>query len=380
MPTLPPNRAAELASGVYAVLDNDLLTRFLKSTKDIFSLGMVIEGKTGAQLISTSSAFAVCAVGTNQYKNDLFIIFRGTTGQGYGADIITDLRIGIRTTNGGHLVHSGFAHCFESMQGKVSRFISSHSHCRTIHVIGHSLGGAVANLAADWASRNTTKEVKLYTFGSPRVSFGNIGFASSLTNRLGRNNIFRVYHGTDPVTMIPVFPYWHAPTNSNGLYLPFGGVVMNLSAHKMLNYIRSVARCQNWQRFPLPPSISVSKTSIRQWLDSDIPSSARDSSVWEKLNYALSYVVQAVIGTVQIGAVAGLTIADQIAMVFHKGIKKGAEIAAWILSIMRRVMRLLGMKIVKTAEELSASLMRLVLNRLTGKLAQTVKRAIESSF
>ncbi|MCP4338671.1 MAG: hypothetical protein GY799_07215 [Desulfobulbaceae bacterium] len=72
---------------------------------------------------------------------------------------------------------------------------------QTIHCIGHSLGGAVATLAAHWVKRTTYKYVELYTFGAPKPGFE--GFAKSFTTLLEQKNVHRVYHSTDPVPMVP---------------------------------------------------------------------------------------------------------------------------------------------------------------------------------
>ncbi|QDS77294.1 hypothetical protein FKW77_004421 [Venturia effusa] len=73
-----------------------------------------------------------------------------------------------------------------------------------IVVTGHSLGGAVATLAAG-ALRNTGMKVDLYTYGSPRV--GNEDLAVQMTlqaPKLGSN--YRVTHLNDAVPQLP--PQW----------------------------------------------------------------------------------------------------------------------------------------------------------------------------
>jgi len=151
---------------------------------------------------------------------------------------------------------------------------------KTIHCIGHSLGGAVASLAADWIKENHSSEVKLYTFGAPRVGFGS-GFGQSITNKLLAKNIHRVYHGTDPVPMVPLFPFAHAPTSGQSYYLPFGGLVVNFGAHKMRNYITSIGG-NDWAGVYQANPIQHSVDSIKSWLQSDTTESTQNSWVWEK--------------------------------------------------------------------------------------------------
>jgi predicted lipase len=68
-----------------------------------------------------------------------------------------------------------------------------------ITVTGHSLGGAVAILAAA-SLRNAGYTVALYNFGSPRI--GGSKISSYITNQAGGN--YRVTHWNDPVPKLPL--------------------------------------------------------------------------------------------------------------------------------------------------------------------------------
>lgn len=68
---------------------------------------------------------------------------------------------------------------------------------------GHSIGGAVATLAAA-ELRSTGLKVDTYTFGSPRV--GNTAFASFVTGTGQQGTNFRMTHENDPVPQLP--PTW----------------------------------------------------------------------------------------------------------------------------------------------------------------------------
>ncbi len=71
---------------------------------------------------------------------------------------------------------------------------------------GHSLGGAVATLAAAYL-RAAGNAVDLYTYGSPRV--GNDAFANFVSAQAGLE--IRVTHLDDPVPRLPplLFSYRH---------------------------------------------------------------------------------------------------------------------------------------------------------------------------
>ncbi|KAF8142928.1 Alpha/Beta hydrolase protein [Mycena galopus ATCC 62051] len=79
-------------------------------------------------------------------------------------------------------------------------------------VTGHSLGGAIASLAApSLKAPLPDADLKLYTFGQPR---GNAKYARYVKRMIGVDNIFRAVHTFDGVpTMVPrFFGYEHFAT------------------------------------------------------------------------------------------------------------------------------------------------------------------------
>lgn len=96
--------------------------------------------------------------------------------------------------------HSGFLDSFKDEKGVV---IDSVTKLKTSHpdyqlaVVGHSLGGAVATLAAT-EFRKLGFELSLFTYGAPRV--GNEALSRFISDS-GAN--FRVTHLNDPVPRLP---------------------------------------------------------------------------------------------------------------------------------------------------------------------------------
>lgn len=76
-------------------------------------------------------------------------------------------------------------------------------------VVGHSLGAALATLAAAHLAikniANVQKVLTSYTFASPRV--GLLDFAASFNNAV--NTSFRIWNTLDIVPEVPTFPYIH---------------------------------------------------------------------------------------------------------------------------------------------------------------------------
>src|SRR5690606_15778999 len=206
---LSPRDASTLAFDVYAVNGGSTvdLKQFLKNrlfTQD--KRQTLLKAEVGGRVIrATKDSFGVCALGAGTYQGDLFLIFRGTTEENNKADFVTDARIGIALSKTGSPVHTGFNHAFNSMLPQIRSFLAEFKVTGCVHCIGHSLGGAVASLAADWVSKNTHLPTRLYTFGAPRV--GTEWFASSTSRAVGHTNIYRIFHETDPVAMVALYPF-----------------------------------------------------------------------------------------------------------------------------------------------------------------------------
>ena len=102
-------------------------------------------------------------MGGKGYEKDLFIIFRGSTDANNNADWISNARIGVQLSSNSFPVHIGFNEIFKSMLPSIKNFIDDNKgNIENIHCIGHSLGGAIATLAADWVKTSLKRNVKLY--------------------------------------------------------------------------------------------------------------------------------------------------------------------------------------------------------------------------
>ena len=147
----------------------------------------------------------------------LFVVFRGTASLTdafinshlYRAEVFT--RMG--------RVHGGFFLRMRRMKKQIDNIIVSNilSFDRIVFA-GHSLGGAVAVLAAlQYAHSRTASQIEVVTFGSPKV--GNLTFGKYFNFYIKSHT--RVVVNDDPVVKLPprILGYEHAP----------GGCVVNLS-------------------------------------------------------------------------------------------------------------------------------------------------------
>lgn len=239
MPILTPEQAVNAAQGIYDILTKqNLSASFNGFMRDNFDLVTPLEfnGKSGFTLFQTSSGFGLAAMGKGiAFQHDALITIRGTD---LSVDWVTDAHAGTAAFCG-KIVHSGFYKVFRSILPALNQFFQVH-HPLRVHVVGHSLGGAVATLVAKWVKQNGKGEPHLYTFGSPRVGFP--GFAQLCTANLQSKNICRVYHENDPVPMVPIAPFVHVPLPGRAyreFYQPAGSPI-NPNAHLIKNYRKTV--------------------------------------------------------------------------------------------------------------------------------------------
>ncbi len=129
------------------------------------------------------------------------------------------------------MVHTGFQTTFESFRKGLEAYLDRPEVLNgngVIHCVGHSLGGALATLVADWVKAKYNKTVYLYTFGCPRVGFKD--FAIKASARVDR--VFRCVHGADPVAKVPVWPFCHVHINGHE-YVSSREQGLNHKAHSM---------------------------------------------------------------------------------------------------------------------------------------------------
>jgi len=124
--------------------------------------------------------------------------------------LVSDVRTGIR-------LHKGFR---DASLGVMEIIDRDHTVEHTVHVTGHSLGGAVAQIIGMWLHKRGNN-VQIFSYGSPKVS-----------NQVlsgGQPTHWRVVRRSDPIPFTPPWPYAHTglfidsqdldwgPDNDNGL-------------------------------------------------------------------------------------------------------------------------------------------------------------------
>ena len=132
----------------------------------------------------------------------LIVAFRGTQPDEW-EDVLDDAKfIQVEWNRPGTHVHSGFKDALDRVWPVMSPLIDDLSQSRTVWFAGHSLGAALATLAADRFARSAG----VCTLGSPRV--GDVAFANAFNARFG-GKALRYVDNTDIVTHVP--PPFPAP-------------------------------------------------------------------------------------------------------------------------------------------------------------------------
>lgn len=371
---LSPEFSAELASSVYDIKDSIQRRIFEADYKKHFNLSdsSYKPGQTGGYIINKKHVMALLTTGKGIYKGQAFIAIKGTASL---YDALSDLNTGLKTGHTGFAVHQGFYYAFDSILNDIRQFATSLKGISVVHCVGHSLGGAVATLAADWLAKNRSAlSVKLYTFGSPRV--GLEPFASRCTSNVNLDNIFRVYHKTDPVPLVPTWPFFDVPHNNVGYLLNSPVSVIPWEYHKMKRYIDSAKNAKTWNSMAQSRPLSHMEQAVKKWLKSDGVVSFTTATL-ELLNAALRYVIKKVVNVVGIAlvgtAATSLTFLDRMAMLLAKGAKISAELTSWVFYLVKKMAALIGIRI-KEGMDMTLEFIRSVFIRVHKRISDMIWR------
>ena len=383
MQELTPSQAASIAANVYALREHSVSENYERGRvlgcEEMFAVNdnSRFQGKTGALCFKPLSGFGYIAEGTGQYQGELLIVTRGTA---MGYDWLTNFNVGMQIGAGGHLVHAGFHETWKSFSRDIQEFIRGRNPSG-IHCVGHSLGGALATLNADYFSANNIGQVKLYTFGSPRT--GSFVFSRSLTERLKAEHIYRVWHPSDPVPMIPIFPFQHLPHSTKGLAVrnEFSGLI-NADAHSMKeSYIPAVAGL-DWQHLASIANPNED-AEVKSWLENAaqnqngfIKGSAKLLSMIQRaLMWILKKAALLLVGAVGTVIAVGATVIDQLAWLLSQAANFSIELAGAVSTLVQAIFRFLG-KVISTTVSITTVFLRWVLDLLFSSVSLIATSAL----
>lgn len=153
----------------------------------------------------------------------MVLCFRGTEPDEF-SDIKADLNAWPDEAYNGHgLVHNGFQEEVNKVWDEVTKRIENNRADRDLFITGHSLGGAMATIAA---SRLGDQVTALYTYGSPRV--GTSKFVKSF-----KTPHYRHVNNND---IVPKVPFAFLGYRHHGTL-------------RYINYYGNIRKMTPWQRF-----------------------------------------------------------------------------------------------------------------------------------
>jgi len=189
----------------------DELERFAKYASAVYQfLCPRPLGNTLVRSFSNVITHAHGFVARDDRRREIVVAFRGSHEL---AHMVTDGNLvliplvshGIEKNNTA-FVHAGFLISYNSVRAVVVRVVRDQLLAfpnHTVVISGHSMGGALASIAALSVKSNLpSAAVLLFTYGQPRT--GDAAYADLVEDIVGRDKIFRAVHTWDGVpTMVP---------------------------------------------------------------------------------------------------------------------------------------------------------------------------------
>lgn len=378
---LSPRQAAQAANSAYDVRLADNMLMAAAGATDVrggFDIvgGTRLMGTSGMGVVSRETGFGYVAEGRGSRANEVLITLRGTEFSS-GHDWLTNFQIAGARGPAGHTVHRGFWTLAAGILSQINDVIGD-SNPSQIHIAGHSLGGAAATLLAD-AIRESSgrRNVKLYTFGAPRA--GVESHARHLTHSLGMENIFRVYHHTDPVPMVPVFPYSHVPYEDNAYLMRRPGTLMSIDAHIKSLYADSMDTGGWGGLGVINDPMLESFEAAQEWLErsANIGGMMLSGTVLRMIMSALGWILREIGQMVGYTILAGASIIDYIARLLRTGVLMNVRIGIVVGQLMAALLRFTG-RTIASGVSMTVAFFQYVLDLLFRTVSTLAARAIDA--
>ena len=213
-PTFARDVALPLAQAAYTVMGGNTATlpagysqTSLIEADAVMLTTMVNPHPAVTAMINNTNIFGL--MGRNPDNRTAFVSFRGTSDLAEWVADIDAIPDDYRPISGFGQVHSGFQEVYQLVRSNIATHVSAAvAGCDQILITGHSLGAALAVLAAPDIARNmppNTIEPRLITFAGPRA--GVREFAEKFNAAI--ESCYRVVNFLDIVPLLPPAPYVH---------------------------------------------------------------------------------------------------------------------------------------------------------------------------
>lgn len=348
----------------------------------------VLNGQSGWFGGSTSPFGFIAQL--KKQNNHIVVATRGTRPTSVD-DWLTNLTVSVTPGPGGDNVHEGFYKTYQSMSPQVIRYIDQMERngkkIEKIHCVGHSLGGALANLNAN-GLRARGKSVALYTVGEPRVGLRE--YAECSSKRILAENIYRVRHELDVVTMLPCFNFMHAPYDNDTILLDTGFHPLVYSSHLMPDGYKELEQHSNW--CGLRNKSKGKKDRLQQcmllWRENDqfyleqlssFGGGFMSGRLLSLINAAIDDILKRMgtSGLVSVGkySTGNFTVLDQLSEIIFRFGQTSMEAKNAVGSILKSMLNFLG-KALSTVIDVSIATLRWVIGQFIGVVTQIANRAL----
>ena len=254
----------------------------LGNFKDKVRYALPFVGKDSVKIIAAtsgltspvSSGFGFMAQLNGGRSREIVIATRGTA---TWADAGSDINAIPTPGPTGHAIHKGFGTTFKSYVQQLNEFIKQQNlgfKPTAVHCMGHSLGGALANLNAA-ACAELGLNSYLYTVAAPRV--GMVPYAEHLSKKMKVAHVYRVANEADIVTMVPCYPFVHSPYVHGTYLLEAGMLKINPMQHMLANGYGSMVN-SSWKQMQ-----SLTQGKQQQLENSLYPANNKEAGQFEQL-------------------------------------------------------------------------------------------------
>ncbi|WP_370261984.1 lipase [Limnobacter sp.] len=358
MRQLSPSQIYELSDFAYKVKDvkSDILkARVALELPFVDAKSVQLLSATSGLGLRVSSGFGFMAKLNGGRSTEIVIATRGTDGL---ADVATDLNSVPMRGPTGHDIHMGFGNTFKSYVEQLNGFIKQQNlgfRPTAVHCMGHSLGGALANLNAA-ACAELSMNPHLYTVAAPRV--GMVPYAEHLSKKMNAQHVYRVANEADIVTMVPCFPFVHGPYQ-HGTHLLDGGMFAVNPLQHSLERGYGVMRNSSWKQLQslsqakqqeLERAMQVAMTRDSGYLAqlARMPGAMYSFRLLKIINRAISDLLarlgaQSLLSVRNYGT-GSFTVLDQLAEMIARFAQASLKNAKEVMGILNLVMSYLGQR------------------------------------
>lgn len=313
---------------------------------------------------SPESEMGFVQEGSGRRKGELLIAFRGSNRT--SDYFLIDLAAALGVSPCGFAVHGGFAKVFESIRPQLEEINRLIGPTHTVHCVGHSMGGALATLTAEYYTTGIGMTPYLYTFGAPRV--GLVPHTQYMQRKMGER-INRYYYASDWITWAPSFPFVHLEgkrlITSSGFK----------AGHNDYQFSRNLV---------LAGGGAAKRHGADAWGEAEalIDEGGSAGGGWglesralRCFMYALNKILYLIGMPINAGLLAGFTVIDQIAAYLAFFVKRGGDRAPLVLRWLMGAARALG-KIIRDPRRCGdlEGVFKYILNILLTSLMNAVDR------